>query len=151
MLRTIPTPQLRRICTAGANKMQIVFCGGMYIEKNSLQSANVRAQRVRCSRLNDLVKEGILFDEKRSLARLHTRHRMMHYVRKRSSQLGPGILAAHATFRLMLLGSPPDMVHGATLRETRSSTSLTALRQHSAYPKTGIHPCYSGLQVTGHR
>ena len=131
--------------------MQIVFCGGMYVEKNSLQSANVRAQRVRCSRLNDLVKEGILFDEKRSLARLHTRPRILRYARTRSSQLKPGCLTAHAATRLMLLGSPPDMVHGAALRETGSSTPLTAVGRHITYPKTGIHPCYSGLQVTGHR
>ena len=65
----------------------------------------------------------------------------MSYVRYAGSRLGPGSLAAHEKHRLMLLGSPPDMVHGFPLRETGSSTLLTA----------GIHPCCSGLQVTGHR
>ena len=51
----------------------------------------------------------------------------------------------------MLLGSPPDMVHGSTLRKTESSTSLTTVRRHITYPETGIHPCYSGLQATRHR
>ena len=41
------------------------------------------------------------------------------------SRLKPGDLAAHTAFRLMLLGSPPDMVHGAVLRETGLSTPLT--------------------------
>ena len=36
---------------------------------------------------------------------------------------GTGVLAAHGTSRLMLLGSPPDMVHGAPLRETGSASA----------------------------
>ncbi len=51
----------------------------------------------------------------------------------------------------MLLGSPPDMVHGVLLRKTIPSTPLTQAGRHNAYPLVGIHPCYSGLQVTGHR
>ena len=51
----------------------------------------------------------------------------------------------------MLLGSPPDMVHGGPLRGTGASTPLTWGRRHIVYPLVGIHPCYSGLQVTGHR
>jgi len=43
----------------------------------------------------------------------------------RGSRLKAGRLAAHVRFRLMLLGSPPDMVHEFTLRETGSSTLLT--------------------------
>ena len=49
----------------------------------------------------------------------------------------------------MLLGSPPDMVHGSTLRRTDSSLPLIWVRQHSARPGAGIHPCCSGLQVQG--
>ena len=45
---------------------------------------------------------------------------------------GNGSLAAHGKVRLMLLGSPPDMVHGFPLRKTASVFS---------YPGVGIHPC----------
>ena len=51
----------------------------------------------------------------------------------------------------MLLGSPPDMVHGNPLRKTVSSTLLTRVRRYRLSPGVGIHSCYSGLQVTGHR
>jgi hypothetical protein len=73
----------------------------------------------------------------------------MRYVRYAGSRLGSGTLAAHAEHRLMLLGSPPDMVHGSTLRKTGSSTLLTGVRRHIAHPRSGIRPCYSGLQVKG--
>ena len=36
-------------------------------------------------------------------------------------------------------------------RGTGSSTLLTGVRRHIALPRSGIHPCCSGLQVTGHR
>ena len=49
----------------------------------------------------------------------------------------------------MLLGSPPDMVHGISLRKTGSSALLTQARRHWASPGVGIHPCCSGLQVQG--
>ena len=49
----------------------------------------------------------------------------------------------------MLLGSPPDMVHGFPLRGTDLSSPLTGGRRHSAGPGAGIHPCCSGLQVQG--
>ena len=49
----------------------------------------------------------------------------------------------------MLLGSPPDMVHGFPLRGTGLSSPLTRGRRHSAGPGAGIHPCCSGLQVQG--
>jgi len=75
----------------------------------------------------------------------------MRYIRYAGSRLGSGTLAAHEKHRLMLLGSPPDMVHGFPLRETRSSTLLTGVRQHRTYPKVGIRPRCSGLRVTGHR
>ena len=75
----------------------------------------------------------------------------MSYTRYAGSRLRTGTLAAHEKHRLMLLGSPPDMVHGFPLRETDSSTLLTGVRRHMTYPKRGIHSCCSGLQVTGHR
>ena len=83
------------------------------------------------------------------MTRLHTRLRIMRYVRYAGSRLKPGTLAAHGKHRLMLLGSPPDMVHGFTLRKTGSSTLLTGVRRHIAHPRSGIRPCYSGLQVKG--
>ena len=73
------------------------------------------------------------------------------YARSSGSLLGSGSLTAHEKHRLMLLGSPPDMVHGFPLRRTGSSTLLTGVRQHKNSPRSGIHPCCSGLQVTGHR
>ena len=75
----------------------------------------------------------------------------MSYIRYAGSRLGPGSLTAHEKHRLMLLGSPPDMVHGIPLRKTEPSTLLTAAKRHIAYPNTGLHPSCSGLQVTGHR
>ena len=48
----------------------------------------------------------------------------MGYTRFPHSQLRNGWLTAHKTDRLMLLGSPPDMVHGVSLRETDPSTPL---------------------------
>ena len=73
----------------------------------------------------------------------------MRYARYYDSRLEPGSLAAHRKHRLMLLGSPPDMVHGFLLRETGSSSLLIEVRRHSANPQWGIHPCCSGLQVQG--
>ena len=71
-------------------------------------------------------------------------------MRKRRHLLGTGDLAAHRRHRLMLLGSPPDMVHGFRLRETHPSTQVIRRADHtdSALIK-GIHPCCSGLQVQG--
>ncbi|CDC67919.1 putative uncharacterized protein [Oscillibacter sp. CAG:155] len=40
---------------------------------------------------------------------------------------GTGALAAHGTSRLMLLGSPPDMVRGHPLRETGSAAACGGL------------------------
>jgi len=50
----------------------------------------------------------------------------------------------------MLLGSPPDMVHGFRLRETHPSSHNIRRADHteSALIK-GFHPCCSGLQVQG--
>ena len=74
-----------------------------------------------------------------------------HSTRYPNSQLRHGALAAHEAIRLMLLGSPPDMVHGTSLRETESSTPLIGVRRHSVHPPSGVHPRCSGLRVTGHR
>ena len=63
--------------------------------------------------------------------------------------LRTGALAAHRVGRLMLLGSPPDMVHGSRLRKTRSSTQKLRLIRKSSFLKRGIHPCCSGFQVQG--
>ena len=49
----------------------------------------------------------------------------------------------------MLLGSPPDTVHGAALRGTGLSSLLIQVRRHITRPGAGIHPCCSGLQVQG--
>jgi len=76
---------------------------------------------------------------------------MLLYARYADSRLKPGYLAAHEKHHLMLLGSPPDMVHGFSLRKTGPSTLLIGVRRHRTYPGLGIHSCYSGLQVTGHR
>ena len=45
------------------------------------------------------------------------------------SSCGSGTLAAHGTSRLMLLGSPPDMIRGAPLRETGSAAACGGLVQ----------------------
>ena len=87
----------------------------------------------------------------RPLTRLHTQLRKLTYARYAGSRLRTGTLTAHEKHRLMLLGSPPDMVHGFPLRKTGSSLLLTGVRRYRARPLKGIHPCYSGLQVTGHR
>ena len=57
------------------------------------------------------------------------------YIRLTRSLLGIGALAAHERYRLMLLGLPPDMVHGLSLRETGPSTPLT--RQLTTHRETG--------------
>ncbi len=49
----------------------------------------------------------------------------------------------------MLLGSPPDTVHGATLRGTGLSSLLIQVRRHIIRPGAGIHPRCSGLRVQG--
>ena len=71
------------------------------------------------------------------------------YARYPGSRLRNGVPTAQAAIRLVLLGSPPDTVHGATLRGTDPSSLLTGVRRHNADPGAGIHPCCSGLQVQG--
>ena len=73
------------------------------------------------------------------------------YIRYPDSQLRNGNLAAHRVDCLVLLGSPPDTIHRALLRKTRSSTPLIRVRRHSIHPRSGIPPRCSGLRVTGHR
>ena len=83
------------------------------------------------------------------MARPHTNLWKHRYDRYPDSRLRSGNPAAQIAVRLVLLGSPPDTVHGATLRGTDPSSLLFRVRQHSAVPGAGIHPCYSGLQVQG--
>ena len=70
-------------------------------------------------------------------------------IRYRRSWLRPSDLAAHGLSCLMLLGSPPDMVHRRPLRKTKPSTLLAAVRRHIEYPGAGVRPRYSGLRVQG--
>ena len=63
--------------------------------------------------------------------------------------LRAGCLAAHRGDCLMLLGSPPDMVHNSRLRKTRSSTQQARLSRFELILKKGIPPCCSGFQVQG--
>jgi len=65
------------------------------------------------------------------------------------SQLKIGNPTAHEKIHLMLLGSPPDMVHGFPLRQTNFSTPLTRADNTQTSPGVGIRPCCSGLQVQG--
>ena len=74
---------------------------------------------------------------------------MKLYVRYAGSRLKSGKLTAHEKHRLMLLGSPPDMVHGFPLRETGSSTLLTGVRQHRAHPRTGFIPAIADCGQQG--
>ena len=53
------------------------------------------------------------------------------------SQLKNGNPAAHDKIHLMLLGSPPDMVHGISLRKTNLSTPLTRAGRYSNKPGCG--------------
>ena len=48
--------------------------------------------------------------------------------------LKAGALTAHEVYRLMLLGSPPDMVHSSQLRETHSSTQQNTVQTVKARP-----------------
>ena len=73
----------------------------------------------------------------------------MQYARYLDSRLKNSDPAAHAADRLVLLGSPPDTVHGAALRGTGLSSLLIQGRRHIARPGAGIHPRCSGLRVQG--
>ena len=56
------------------------------------------------------------------------------------SQLGPGCLAAHRRFHLVLLHSCPDTVHGVLLRETQTSTPLIRGSPARTHPRRDITP-----------
>ena len=64
-------------------------------------------------------------------------------------QLEIGNLTAHKKIHLMLLGSPPDMVHGISLRQTNLSTLHMRVNTTQTSPGVGIHPCCSGMQAEG--
>ena len=51
----------------------------------------------------------------------------IEYRKSSACSHGTGTLAAHGTSRLMLLGSPPDMVRGVPLRETGSAAACGGL------------------------
>jgi hypothetical protein len=69
----------------------------------------------------------------------------------RISRLRSGNPTAHETSYLPLLPSGPDGVHRVPLRGTQSSTPLYPAGFTKTGLAIGIKPCYSGLQVTGHR
>ena len=60
---------------------------------------------------------------------------------KSHKQLEIGKLTAHGKIHLMLLGSPPDMVHGISLRQTNLSTLQVPDSMTRTSPGVGIHPC----------
>ena len=63
------------------------------------------------------------------------------YAREHRHILGTGDLAAHWSDRLMLLGSPPDMVHGFQSRKTHPSTHKIRCADHTESALTnGIAP-----------
>ena len=64
-------------------------------------------------------------------------HLNLPNTRNLCSQLKNGNPAAHEKIHLMLLGSPPDMVHGISLRKTDFSTSLTQAGRYSNKPGCG--------------
>ena len=73
----------------------------------------------------------------------------MQYARYVDSRLKNSDPTAHAAARLVLLGSPPDTVHGATLRRTGLSSLLIQVRRHITRPGVGIRSRCSGLRVQG--
>ena len=60
--------------------------------------------------------------------------------------LKAGTLAAHRVNRLMLLGSPSDMIHSSWLRKTRPSTQQICLIRKGSALKCGIHPCIADFR-----
>lgn len=64
----------------------------------------------------------------------------MPHRRYPGSRLGPGSLAAHRRFHLVLLHSCPDTVHGFLLRKTQTSTLLTGGSPARTYPRRDITP-----------
>ena len=73
----------------------------------------------------------------------------MKYARYLDSRLKNSDPTAHGADRLVLLGSPPDTVHGTPLRGTGLSSLLIQGRRHITRPGAGIHPRCSGLRVQG--
>ncbi len=70
-------------------------------------------------------------------------------IRKPLRDLKTGDPAAHPRDCLMLLGSPPDMVHRRELRGTHFSTALQRRGDTNLALIPAYHPCWSGLQVQG--
>ena len=70
-------------------------------------------------------------------------------IRKPMLCLKTGCPTAHPQICLMLLGSPPDMVHRCELRRTHFSTALHGCGDTNFVLILAYHPCWSGLQVQG--
>ena len=73
----------------------------------------------------------------------------MDYTRYPGSRLKSGEPAAHRMHRLMLLGSPPDMIHGFPLRRTESSTLLTGGRRHKHFLMREFIPAIADCRLQG--
>ena len=66
--------------------------------------------------------------------------------RYRTYRLNPGALASHRRFRLMLLRSRPDMVHGFLLRKTQISTPVCPGSDYMQCPKQNITPAIADFR-----
>ena len=73
--------------------------------------------------------------------------RITSYTRFPGAMLQTGFPAAPRKDRLMLLGSPPDMIHGFRSHRTHPSTHIPRCGPHKKHPQRRHHPCYSGFQV----
>ena len=73
---------------------------------------------------------------------------VVHYtkIRYRTYRLNPGALASHRRFRLMLLRSRPDMVHGFLLRKTQISTPVCPGSDYMQCPKQNITPAIADFR-----
>ena len=71
------------------------------------------------------------------------------HIRKPLICLKTGNPAAHPQICLMLLGSPPDMIHRGELRRTHFSTASQGCGDTNNVLNLAYHPCWSGLQVQG--
>ena len=69
--------------------------------------------------------------------------------RKHRRRLLQSYLMAHANFRLELLRTRPDTVHGIALHKTLRSTFLTVRKPPINSVEKGVRLCYSGLQMQG--
>ncbi len=93
--------------------------------------------------------------KKELLLKFFFKYRVVHlssniiFERYLGSWLKSGRPEAHRLACLPLLPSEPDGVHKRLLHRARFSTLLAKVRPQRLYPRSGIQPCYSGLQVQG--